>query len=71
MICASAGMELWQLQAAGARSPDSSDAGGSRLSDGADLAAGVELGSFDGSIDLGDGSGTHRGGCGVHVYKMA
>jgi hypothetical protein len=65
-VNASAGMELWQLQQAAPRGRDSSDAGGSRLSDGADLAAGVELGSFDGSLDLGDDSGVHRGS--RHMY---
>jgi hypothetical protein len=61
VLCASAGMELWQLQQAAPRGRDSSDAGSSRLSDGADLASGVELGSFDGSIDIGDNLGVHQG----------
>jgi hypothetical protein len=52
-----AGMELWQMQPAPPHSQDSSDAGGSLLSNGTDLALGVELGSFDGSLDLGDMSG--------------
>lgn len=52
-----AGMELWQLQPALAHSTDSSDAGGSLLTNGTDLALGVELGTFDGSLDLGDMSG--------------
>ena len=71
VLCAPAGMELWQLQAAAAHSGNGSNAGGSRLSDGADLAAGVELGSFDGSVDLGNDSGVHQDKadmCTFHVY---
>lgn len=50
-------MELWQLQPAQPPAADSSDAGSSRLDNGTELASGVELGAFDGSLGLGHSLG--------------
>lgn len=50
------GLELWQLQPPQPPDPDGHDAGGSRLSNGTELALGVELGAFNGALDSGSES---------------